>query len=105
MFVHKHLSVNNAPVNEFPFTRELSMEAYLLENEGILSLEMAGFEEVSIVESEVTLLDEKIRLKGSKGNKVDGRIDILATYGDDHIAIVELKLGELTSKHLKQLES
>ncbi len=104
MFVHKHLSVNNAPINEFPFTKELSMEAYLLENENILSLEMAGFDDIAIVESEVVLLDKKISIDGKTVNKIDGRIDILATYGEDHIAIVELKLGELTNKHLKQLE-
>lgn len=104
MFVHKHLSANNAPINEFPFTKELAMEAYLLENERILSLEMAGFEDVAIVESEITLLDKKIKINGKTVNKIDGRIDILATYGEDHVAIVELKLGELTNKHLKQLE-
>jgi hypothetical protein len=96
MYIHKHLSANNISIEEFPFARELSMEAYLLENESVLSLESAGFDDVTIVESEASLL---------QGGKVkNGRIDILAKYGQEYIAVVELKMGKLVDKHLQQLE-
>ena len=72
------------------------MEAYLLENEDILSLESEDFEEVSIVDSEVHISDG--------GETPDGRIDILAKYGQDYVAVVELKMGMLTQNHLTQLE-
>jgi hypothetical protein len=98
MFLHKHFSANNVAIEKFPFMREIAMEAYLIENETILSLETEGFNEVSIVESEVTLID------GRSGKSIDGRIDILAKYGQEYIAIVELKKGMLTEMHLSQLE-
>ncbi len=96
MYIHKHFSANNIAIEEFPFSRELAMEAYLLENESVLSLETAGLDDVTVVESEVTLLEGRI--------VNDGRIDILATYGQDYIAVVELKMGKLTRAHLNQLE-
>ncbi|MVN20861.1 PDDEXK family nuclease [Mucilaginibacter arboris] len=75
------------------------MEAYILENPTVLSLETDGFNEVDILESEVSLIN------GRTDKDTDGRIDILAKYGQEYLAIVELKLGELTDRHLWQLES
>ena len=98
MFLHKHFSANNVTIEKFPFMREIAMEAYLIENESILSLETEGFSDVSIVQSEVTLVD------GRSAISTDGRIDILAKYGQEYIAIVELKKGMLTELHLSQLE-
>ena len=74
------------------------MEAYLVENERILCLDADLFSDVEIVETELTLK------QGRKSNETDGRIDILATYSQEYIAVVELKLGQLESIHLKQLE-
>jgi hypothetical protein len=99
MYLHKHISANNVSVDNFPFQREIAMEAYLIENPTVLQMETDGFNEVTIVESEVTLLDGRI------DKNTDGRIDILAKYGQEYLAIVELKLGELTETHLKQIES
>lgn len=99
MYLHKHFSANNVLIEKFPFQRELAMEAYLIENEGILALGTEGFNEVNIVKSEVTLLD------GRKDRNTDGRIDILAKYGQEYIAVVELKKGQLNQLHLQQLES
>jgi hypothetical protein len=99
MYLHKHISANNISIDNFPFQREIAMEAYLIENPNVLSIETDGFTEVEILESEVTLLDGRI------DKKTDGRIDILAKYGQEYLAIVELKLGELTELHLMQLES
>ncbi len=96
MYLHKHLSANNFLTEKFPFTRELAMESYLIENESILNLESDGFNEVSIIESEVKLIN------GRKNN--DGRVDILAKYGEEYLAIVELKKGMLTEDHLTQLQ-
>jgi ribosomal protein S8 len=99
MYLHKHITANNISVESFPFQREIAMEAYLLENPSILSIETEGFNEVEIIESEVSLLD------GRSDRGSDGRIDILAKYGQEYLAVVELKLGELTEAHLTQLES
>lgn len=44
-------------------------------------------------------------MTGRFDKNTDGRIDILAKYGQEYIAVVELKLGELTENHLVQLES
>ncbi|KYC46874.1 MAG: hypothetical protein AMQ74_01741 [Candidatus Methanofastidiosum methylothiophilum] len=96
MYLHKHFSANNLSIEEFPFRRELAMEAYLLENEDILSLEYLGFDEVSIVDSEVQISET------DKTGK--NRIDILAKYGQAYIAIVELKMKNLSLDSLKQLE-
>ena len=99
MYLHKHISANNVVINNFPFQREIAMEAYLIENPTVLSLETEGFNTVEILECEVNLLDGRTDI-----NK-NGRIDILAKYGEEYLAVVELKLGELTETHLKQLES
>jgi hypothetical protein len=99
MYIHKHISANNVVVDSFPFQREIAMEAYLIENPSVLSMETDGFNEVDILKCEVSLLDGRI------DRNTDGRIDILAKYGTDYLAIVELKMGEITETHLKQLES
>ncbi len=99
MYLHKHISANNVSIEKFPFLREIAMEAYLIENPVALSMELEGFNDVEILECEVSLLE------GRNDRNTDGRIDILAKYGQEYIAIVELKLGELTEQHLTQLES
>ena len=98
MYLHRHISVNNTTIQPFDFKSELVMEAYLIENESVLALNK-NFNEVIIVESEVPLL------KGRFDKDTDGRIDILAKYGQEYLAIVELKKGELNEQHLTQLES
>jgi hypothetical protein len=99
MYLHKHVSANNVPITNFPFQREIAMEAYLVENPAVLSMETDGFNDVDILKCEVTLIDGRI------DRNTDGRIDILAKYGQEYLAVVELKLGELTETHLLQLES
>jgi hypothetical protein len=98
MQIFRHLTANDVQLKQFPFRRELSMEAYLIENEGVLGLDGDTFSNVEIVEAELTLK------QGRKSKDTDGRIDILATYSQEYIAVVELKLGQLEDIHLKQLE-
>jgi hypothetical protein len=98
MQIFRHLTINDVQLEEFPFKRELSMEAYLIENEGVLSLDADTFNNVDIVEAELTLK------QGRKSKDTDGRIDILATYSQEYIAVIELKIGQLEEIHLKQLE-
>jgi len=77
------------------------MEAYLIENEGVLALDADTFSNVEIVEAQLTL-------KGggkAKDGDGDGRIDVLATYSQEYIAVVELKIGQLEIHHLTQLEA
>ena len=98
MRIYRHLTANDVRLEPFPFRRELSMEAYLIENEGVLGLDEDVFSVVEIVEAELSLKD------GRKSKDSDGRIDILATYSQEYIAIVELKLGQLEELHLHQME-
>ena len=94
----KHFTANEEQLESFPFKRELSMESYLVENEGILALDNDSYSDVTIVQEELTLK------RGRLSKDTDGRIDILATYSSEYIGVVELKLGELNEIHLTQLE-
>ena len=98
MQLYKHFTANNIQLEPFPFRRELSMESYLIENESILGLDNDIFSEVEIIEAELTLKE------GRKSKDTDGRIDILASYAQEYLAIVELKIGQLQETHLSQLE-
>lgn len=98
MKILKHFTANDEKFEEFPFKRELSMEYYLIENEGVLALDNDLFNEVEIIEEELTLK------QGRSSKDTDGRIDILAGYSQEYLGVVELKLGELNNTHLGQLE-
>ena len=98
MKILKHFTANDEKLEEFPFKRELSMESYLIENEGVLALDNGIFSEVEIIEEELTLK------QGRSSKNTDGRIDILAGYSQEHLGVLELKLGELNNTHLEQLE-
>lgn len=97
MQLFKHFTANDVKLEPFPFKRELSMESYLIENESVLSLDNDIFSEVEIIEAELAI-------QGG-GINIDGRIDILASYAQEYLAIIELKLGRLEEIHLKQLEN
>ena len=74
------------------------MEAYLIENPDILALDDDELSTVQIVDAETAVPG------GRKSKKGDGRIDLLAIYGESTVGILELKLGELNERHLKQLD-
>lgn len=97
MEVFRQITANNITLKDYPFLKELAMEAYLLENEEILKLDNENF-------SDVTVLDAEIALK--QGRKTgDGRIDILVKYSAEYIGVVELKLNEINEQSLSQLEN
>ncbi|MBP1664131.1 MAG: hypothetical protein H6Q19_1271 [Bacteroidetes bacterium] len=96
MEVFRQVTANNLTLKDYPFWKELAMEAYLLENEEILKLDKENF-------NDVTVLDAEIALK--QGRKTgDGRIDILVKYSAEYIGIVELKINEINEFSLRQLE-
>lgn len=98
MEIFRQITANNIELKDYPFLKELAMEAYLMENEDILKLDTENF-------AEVTVLDAEIALKsGRKTSNRDGRIDILAKYGLDYLAIVELKINQIDDATLNQLE-
>ncbi|MCP4053100.1 MAG: hypothetical protein GY739_08535 [Mesoflavibacter sp.] len=98
MEIFRQITANNIELKEYPFLKELAMEAYLLENEEVLKLDNDNF-------SDVTVLDAEIALKsGRKTSNRDGRIDVLAQYGIDYLSIVELKINEINEQTLLQLE-
>jgi len=94
----KHFTANNEKLARFPFKRELSMESYLIENESVLALDDDIFCDVSIIQDELTLKD------GRSSINTDGRIDLLVSYSNEYIGVVELKIGELNRLHLTQLK-
>lgn len=97
MEIFKQITASGILLNEYPFIKELAMEAYLLENEDILKLDKTNFDSVSV-------LDEEIALK--QGRKCgDGRIDMLVKYSDEYLGIVELKLNDINEQSLLQLEN
>jgi len=96
MEIFRQITANNIELKEYPFIKELAMEAYLMENEDILKLDSQNF-------SDVIVLDAEIALKGGRKSG-DGRIDILAKYGLDYLAVVELKINEINDNTLNQLE-
>lgn len=96
MQIFKQVTANNIRLEPYQFLKELAMEAYLMENPEILNLDTENF-------SDVEILDAEIALKAGRRDK-DGRIDILANYGGEYLAIVELKLNEINEFHLSQLE-
>ena len=100
MNIYKHLTLNAEHLQRFPFRRELVMQAYLIENQEILGLDDDLFsgDNVEIIEEELHLVD------GRSSKNTDGRLDVLALYSNEYIAVVELKLGELKEAHLEQLE-
>ena len=97
MQIYKHLTVNNIKLEDMPFPRELTMEAYLIENESVLALD-ENLSNVEIIDAELPLA------QGRVSQNSDGRIDLLAKYDEDTLAVLELKIGELNHNHLAQLE-
>lgn len=97
MKIFKQVTANNIELTSYPFRKELAMEAYLIENEEILTLDDSNFNDVSV-------LDEEIALKKGRRDR-DGRIDILTSYGGEYLGIVELKLNQIDSSTLNQLEN
>lgn len=97
MKLFKQITANNIELKPYPFKKELAMEAYLIENEEILSLDDENF-------TDVIVLDAEIALKKGRRDR-DGRIDILSSYGGEYLSIVELKLNEINQESLIQLES
>jgi len=97
MKVFRHFTANDEYIERLPFKRELSMEAYLIENETILELDDTY--------NDVEIITEELALKHARpSNSTDGRIDLLVSYANEHICIVELKIGMLDEGHLAQLQ-
>ena len=96
MEIFKQITANNIILKEYPFWKELAMEAYLLENEEILKLDKDNFNDVTILDAEIALM------QGRKSG--DGRIDILAKYSGEYLGIVEIKMNEINDFSLDQLE-
>jgi len=97
MEVFRQVTANNLTLRDYPFWKELAMEAYLLENEEILQLDKGNFANVTVLDAEIALKE------GSKTG--DGRIDILVKYSAEYIGIVELKIDEIDESSLRQLEN
>lgn len=98
MKLYRHFTANDEKIKEIEFKRELTMEAYLIENESVLALDEDTFSDVSFYEEEVTIQG------GAQGSSGAGRIDILVTYSNEYIGVIELKKDVINAAHLAQLE-
>ena len=98
MEVFRQITANNILITSYPFIKELAMEAYLMENEDILMLDNDEYNDVQVVDAEIAL-------KGGGVSGRNGRLDLLALYSNECFGIVELKIGEVNSQTLRQLES
>lgn len=98
MKIFRQITANNIQLRDYPFLKELAMEAYLLENGDVLKLDDDNFSDVEILDAEIALR------QGRKTSNRDGRIDILAKYGLDYLSIIELKTEEINEQTLAQLE-
>ena len=98
MQLYRHLTADHVTLKAMPFMREIAMEAYLIDNPDILALDEDDLSTVEIVEAEVPML------LGRRSKQGDGRIDLLAIYGDSTVGVIELKHGELNETHLLQLD-
>lgn len=98
MKIYRHLTANALNLEEFDFQRELSMEAYLIENKKILALDKDLFTEVEIICDELSIL------KARKSKDTDGRIDLLVMYEESEcLGLIELKKGEIGRENIEQL--
>ena len=95
MRLFRQVTMNDERLEKFPFKRELAMQAYILEHPQILKLD-GKYDDVEIYEEEIPIKDG--------GKSKDGRIDMVATYSGEHIAIIEFKKDILEQKHLTQLK-
>lgn len=97
MKILKHLTANAIHLESFPFQRELSMEAYLIENPGVLAVDEDEIPEV--------INDELSVPGGRKSKRTDGRIDLLLKYpSTETLGVVELKKGEIGTSNIDQLK-
>lgn len=98
MRIFRQITANNIQLRDYPFLKELAMEAYLMENGDVLKLDNENFSDIEILDAEIALKE------GRKTSNRDGRIDILAKYGVDYLSIIELKTHEINHNALDQIE-
>lgn len=89
--------MNGVLLKEMPFTMELAMEAFLCDNEAILSF---GDDSFQIIAHEQELKNVRTNKNGRKGA---GRIDLIGIYGENTIAVIELKKKSTGADALNQL--
>ncbi|MDL2241838.1 hypothetical protein LJB91_02905 [Bacteroidales bacterium OttesenSCG-928-L03] len=93
MKLYSHFSANNIKLEEMPFTAELAMEAYIIENPDILKVNEGD---------EVEIVDYELSIKNGRRTS-NGRIDLLVSYNETKLGILELKKGCLQKNHFDQL--
>jgi hypothetical protein len=96
MKIYKQLKANNISLKKRNFSRELLLEAFLIQNEELLAIE--GLETDNV--PEVTSFEHTVK-KGD-GSDSKGRIDLIIKY-DNTIGIAELKKEEVNHVTIDQL--
>lgn len=98
MRIYKHLTVNSIKLENFEFFRELAMQAYLIENQEIITLDDDDLSQFEILDIEVPIPE------GRKKKNTDGRIDLFGKFTENTFGLIEIKNGILNKDHLSQLE-
>lgn len=99
MKVFKHLTANAIHLTPCDFSRELQMEAYLIDNPNVLSLDSIAYSDIDIIEDELTLKS------GRASKSTDGRIDLVGFYESSNtLGLIELKKGTVGPENLAQLK-
>ena len=94
--LYRQTAAENIQLQALPFSSELKMEAFVIENPNVLSSDEYANIEV--------LTDQLPLPEGRKSKNTDGRIDLLLDLNSDYLAIVELKKGTIGSLHVEQLK-
>lgn len=100
MNIKKYFTANSVLFSPFPFKKEFAMEAFLLENEEVLSFGEDEYVDFKIITNEV-----QVENAGASG---DGRVDLVGKYtvskSEEIFAIIELKNTVISESHIQQLE-
>ena len=96
MKIFRTTILNGLSLKDFPFKREFELEGCLAMHPELLSIDEEELTDVEIVELEANLEGDEVNRKG--------RMDMLVSYGDGKIGVVELKNDVLSEVHLKQLK-
>ena len=96
MRLFRRLTANHTTLEPYPFKKERVMQAFLMENSGVLSLGEEPFDVGFVQDEEIPV--ERLSSKSGKG-----RLDLLVQYEGTGYAVAELKNVFLDDKHLEQL--
>ncbi|EGJ51772.1 hypothetical protein [Desulfocurvibacter africanus] len=86
MHSFRHVTANYQALQEWSFGHEVFIQAYLMENPNALAFSPEFVDNVQILGSQLTI----------NNAECNGRLDLLVGFGNEYLAIVEIKKGRLS---------